>query len=474
MKASIVIPVYNMAQYVGQCIDSVLCQSCSDWEIILVDDCSTDNSVEIIQNLLAKDSRIVLYCRDKNGGVSAALNDGFKRALGDYICPLGADDVLLPWMVEKQSAYLDAHPEIAAVFGMPLPMTNDGTPIEGIDRFTKPANRSRAEWFATLMEANTLMGQTMLYRRSLHDTLGYWDEKLSASNDIDWFIRIVKEHDIHVQHQPMACIRMRDGDKTQLSADTQSNRAGFFDDMEYIRAKHKPEISSIGYTGKLLIATPVKWGNASARFINSLLASVRCFEKLGIEWDWWHFDAGSDATKNGVCAKFLESHYTDLLFIDGDLEWGPLGLLRVLTNEHEVVCGSHQVGKKWTALPVIKNGSPQGIFNGDNPLLEAYTISSDFLRLKRSALEKFRAEYPQHSYHDERSGMASDYRLTAFFDASCGDSGDKTFLDKWSRIGKAWIEPQIEFKTESVEIVTRSLDQHYRDLKEQQKQLKVA
>ncbi len=474
MKASVVIPCYNMARYVGQCIDSVLRQTSPDFEIIVVDDKSTDNSLDIVRGFT--DQRIRVIERPVNGGVSAALNDGFRAAKHDYICPLGADDVLLPWMIEKQTAYLDENAGCAAVFGMPIPMTDDGTPLDGTDRFRKPANRSRADWFATLLEANTLMGQTMLYRRSLHDTLGYWDEKLSASNDIDWFIRIVKEHDIHVQHIPMACIRMRDGDRTQLSADTQRNRAGFFADMDYIRAKHIAEVPRIGYSGKLLIATPIQKDGASARFINSLLSSVRCLEKLGVEWDWWHFDAGSDREKNTVCARFLESNFTDLLFIDSAIEWGPLGLLRVITNENEIVGGSHLVGSKWTAVPVLKNGVPQGVMNGDSPLLVAETLTSDFLRIKKTALQKFRDSYPETQYVDSTSPMmASDYMTTAFFDGYRGVSGDEMFCRRWSDLGgKLWIEPQIEFKTLHKEIVIRSLDQHMRDVKEQQKQLKAA
>jgi len=463
-----------MARYVGQCIDSVLRQTATDFEVIVVDDCSKDDSVSVIREFVDKDSSVTLIRRESNGGVSAALNTGFKAARGDYLCPLGADDLLLPWMVEKQSAYLDENPSVAAVFGMPFPMMDDGTPIQGVDRFTKPANRSREEWLVTLLEGNMLMGQTMLYRRSLHETLGYWDEKLAASNDIDWFIRIVKEHDIHVQHQPMACIRMRDGDKTQLSADTQSNRAGFFDDMQYIRNKHKPEAPRIGYSGKLLIATPVKWGNASHRFINSLLASVRCLEQLGVEWDWWHFDAGSDREKNGICARFLESQYTDLFFIDSELQWGPLGMLRVLTNTHEVVGGAHLCGKVWSAAPVIKDGAPQGVMYGENPLLKAEVLSSDFLRIKKSALLKLREAHPELLYQDETAQMASDYRITAFFSGVPGISGDAMFCKRWSAIGELWIEPQIEFKTMHSEIVTLSLDQFYRDLNEQHKQLKAA
>lgn len=478
MKASIVIPVYNMAQYVGQCLDSVLRQSCGDWEIIVVDDCSTDDSVivvsRIMDELLARgDRRILLKIREANGGVTAALNDGFRAALGDYICPLACDDMLEPWMIEKQSAYLDANPECAAVFGMPVPITDDGTLIEGTDRFRKPYNRSRAEWMSKLLEGNMLMGQTMLYRSSLHKTLGYWDEKTGTANDVDWFIRIVKEHDIHVQHIPMARIRMR-GDPKQLSADSTKNRQKFADEMAYIRAKHVPENPKVYFSGQVIIASPVPAAGAHSRFITSLLASTRCLEKLGVEWDWWSFEDKSDRSKNSICAKFLESDATDLFFIDSDLEWSPLGLLRVLTNPQEVVGGTFITGQKWSALPIIKDGNPQGVMNGESPLLEAEVLSSTFMRVKKTALQKFRDKYPELQYEDAQSEMAKDYRVTGFFAPWVGLTSDEMFSCRMHTICQLWLEPQIEFKTSHREIVTLSLDQFYRDMNQQQTQLKVA
>lgn len=472
MKASIVIPVYNMARYVAETIDSVLRQSCQDFEIIVVDDGSTDETVAVVKRY-ADGERVRLVECPVNRGVSAVVNEGLRIARGDYICPLGADDLLEPWMIEKQSAYLDEHPGIAAVFGMPLTMLDDGTIIDCDDKFARPSNRSREEWYATLLQGNTLMGQTMLFRRNLVETLGYWDESLTAGNDIDWFVRIVKEHDIHVQHIPMARIRMRD-DPSQLSADSTKNRKKFTAEMASVRAKHVPDNPKIGFYGKVIIASPVLGAGSHSRFINSLLASTRCLEKLGVDWDWWSFAALSDLEKNTVCARFLESDATDLFFIDASLEWSPLGLLRVLTNPHEVVGGTFISGQKWSALPILKDGNPQGIMNDDAPLLETGCISSSFLRIKKTALQKFRDKYPELQYKDERSWMAKDYVFTSFFETVRNESSDKVFSARMREICQLWIEPQIEFKTERAEIVALSLDQYYRDANQQETQLKVA
>ena len=464
-----------MPGYVAECIGSVLRQTMPDFEIIVVDDASTIDVETSIKQF--NDTRVKYIRRETNGGVTAAVNTGLKAATGNYVCPLGCDDLLMPWMIEKQSTYLDEHKDIAAVFGLPVAMTDEGVPIESDGgRFHCPANRTRLEWLATLLEGNCLMGQTMLYRRELHDTLGYWDETLGAANDIDWFIRIVKEHDIFVQHIPMAVVRIRQNDKTQLSADTTGNRKLFFRDLKYIREKHNVGLPKSGFEGKLIIAASTRGGSVPSTFVDSLLASTRCLEKLGIEWDVWFYDAGieRERAKNAVCARFLESTGTDLFFIDSMLEWNPIGFLRIVLNDEEVVGGSVKIGASWSAKPLIKNGIPQGVMSGDSVLLKAKSLSSIFLRLKKSALLKFREQYQSLQYYDEFCGLAKDYLCTSFFEVStCGKTyltGDETFCERWD--GDLWIEPQVEFKTATSSITTTSLDQYYRELK--QTQLKAA
>lgn len=86
MKVSIIIPVYNVAPYVEECIQSVLRQDYKNLEIIIIDDCGTDNSMELVEKLVKNSSRdIVILKHDYNKGLSAARNTGIRRATGDYI-----------------------------------------------------------------------------------------------------------------------------------------------------------------------------------------------------------------------------------------------------------------------------------------------------------------------------------------------------------------------------------------------------
>lgn len=92
---SVIIPVYNVEEYLPQCLDSMLAQTCTDWEAILVDDGSTDASPAICDDYAAKDARFRVMHRE-NGGVSAARNAALDAARGEYITFLDSDDLLLP------------------------------------------------------------------------------------------------------------------------------------------------------------------------------------------------------------------------------------------------------------------------------------------------------------------------------------------------------------------------------------------
>lgn len=102
---SIVTPVYNGAKYVCETIDSVLRQTYANWEMIVVDDGSKDNSAEIINEYVRRDKRIVLL-RQANGGSASARNNGIRNAKGQYIALLDADDLWEPDFLESQLALM--------------------------------------------------------------------------------------------------------------------------------------------------------------------------------------------------------------------------------------------------------------------------------------------------------------------------------------------------------------------------------
>ncbi|MCR4798044.1 MAG: glycosyltransferase, partial [Lachnospiraceae bacterium] len=117
LRFSIVIPFYNASAYLPRSIGDVLSQTYSDWELLLVDDCSTDEGSRVAENCAAKDERIKVIRHEQNLGVSAARNTGIGRAAGDYLLMLDADDRYEPTLLEKLSEALNEYAADVAVYG---------------------------------------------------------------------------------------------------------------------------------------------------------------------------------------------------------------------------------------------------------------------------------------------------------------------------------------------------------------------
>lgn len=122
-KVSIIIPVYNVAFYVEECINSVLSQTYKELEIVIVDDCGTDNSMELIEKTLAgSDCDVIVLRHPCNQGLSAARNTGIKHATGDYIYFLDSDDYLAPNCIESLVRMAEKYPEAEMVQGSAVRM----------------------------------------------------------------------------------------------------------------------------------------------------------------------------------------------------------------------------------------------------------------------------------------------------------------------------------------------------------------
>ena len=121
---SVVMPVYNGEKYVAEAIESILAQTFTDFEFIIVDDGSRDRSPEIISDYERRDDRIRFLAFEQNKGRAAAKNLGIEAATGQYIAGMDSDDVSLPQRLEKQVDFLRANPDIGVV-GACAPLTDE-------------------------------------------------------------------------------------------------------------------------------------------------------------------------------------------------------------------------------------------------------------------------------------------------------------------------------------------------------------
>lgn len=110
---SVIMPVYNAEKYLKEAIDSILAQTVKDYELLIIDDGSTDHTIEIVKEYILKDSRVVLLQNEQNLGVSKTLNRGLEAARGKYIARMDADDIALPTRFHKQLEYMEHHENVA-------------------------------------------------------------------------------------------------------------------------------------------------------------------------------------------------------------------------------------------------------------------------------------------------------------------------------------------------------------------------
>lgn len=107
MLVSVIMPTYNCGKYIATALDSVISQTFTDWEVQIVDDCSTDNTVEVVRPYLKKYSNIYYFRLEKNSGPAVARTEAIKRATGKYIAFLDSDDIWKPEKLEKQITFME-------------------------------------------------------------------------------------------------------------------------------------------------------------------------------------------------------------------------------------------------------------------------------------------------------------------------------------------------------------------------------
>ena len=214
-RVTVIIPAYNYARFLPMAIRSVLGQSCPDWELVIVDDGSTDNTAEVVQPFLKSDAR-VRYVHQKNAGLSAARNTGIRHAHTPFVALLDADDEWEPAFLERG---LEAFQRLPAEFGLVATasclMDAAGQLLPASDRGTKSEREIRAE---ELILKNRFHASSPLIRREVFETCGMFDESLRSSEDRDMWIRVARR--FRIQLRPEVLVRARrHGDNMSANCD---------------------------------------------------------------------------------------------------------------------------------------------------------------------------------------------------------------------------------------------------------------
>jgi glycosyltransferase involved in cell wall biosynthesis len=188
IAVSVIIPAFNAAPTIGRALDSVRAQTGVGAEVLIIDDASADNTVEVVKQLIRRDENIRLIRMPKNGGASAARNAGIREARGRYLAFLDADDIWLPGKLLKQFAAIEADPDVTLVTCNSQMTSAAGVPLkEG--HVNRPPVAGKDAW-KTLLVYNFLPTPTILTHTDMVRELGGFDEALAVGEDLDLWIKL--------------------------------------------------------------------------------------------------------------------------------------------------------------------------------------------------------------------------------------------------------------------------------------------
>ena len=195
-KVSIVLPVYNGERYLAQAIESVLAQTYTDLELIIVDDKSKDRTPEIIKEYAARDARIITHRNKKNFKLPRALNIGFLKAEGEYRTWTSHDNLYDPEAIEKMVQALEENPEAVLVCADLRKIDESGN-VTGEIHLREPED---------IYITNTV-GACFLYRHEMSRHIGGYDTDLFLAEDYDYWLRLSKRGPFVHLHEMLYSVR---------------------------------------------------------------------------------------------------------------------------------------------------------------------------------------------------------------------------------------------------------------------------
>lgn len=205
-----IVVCYNQSRFVVETLESVKAQTYKNTQLVIVDDCSSDDSVAIIDRWLQKNDIQCTFIRhQKNQGVCKSLNDALAAATGKYISMIAADDVWLPDKIERQVAIMESQPDTVGVLYSDAFQTDEnGHPLPDmfITAHRKMPEMPQGQILNTLLEGNFIPGMTALIRRSCYDEVGLYDENLPWE-DWDMWMRIARHYSFLYSPTPSAKYR---------------------------------------------------------------------------------------------------------------------------------------------------------------------------------------------------------------------------------------------------------------------------
>lgn len=260
-RVSVVLPSYNHGKFVEKTIRSVLEQDFADLEVIVCDDASTDDSLAVLHGI--KDPRLTVLAQPKNTGAAVAAQRAQNAAQGEYIARICSDDLCLPGRITRQVAWLDNHPQIGCVLGLPEFIDESGKTLENAPAMAAAflsENRSRQDWLRHFFDhGNAFCLPTAMLRRSTLAVMSPYKPMFHHLPDFEFWVRFCLKFEVHILPEKIVGFRIF-SDGANLSApDTRKAAAAEIERLTIWRLFLQPEaLEALGYPhgplGRLALA----------------------------------------------------------------------------------------------------------------------------------------------------------------------------------------------------------------------------
>jgi glycosyltransferase involved in cell wall biosynthesis len=197
-SVSVVVPSYNYAHYLESCVQSIVSQPGVEVDVLIIDDCSQDDTPAVATRLAENDTRITFRRHEKNLGHIATYNEGLQWASGDYSVVLSADDLLTAGALSRAAAVMDDQPDVGLVYGRSLYfVSNDERPIarSGVPRVDR---WDGSDWIAQRCKTATscISSPEVVVRTSLQTEIGGYRDDLPHSADVEMWLRFAANGDV--------------------------------------------------------------------------------------------------------------------------------------------------------------------------------------------------------------------------------------------------------------------------------------
>ena len=233
-KVSVLIPAYNHEKFLKDTIESVLNQTFSDFELLISDDCSTDNTAQVIKSF--SDQRIAGIFFEENRGTVRALNSLLEHAKGEYIAVLGSDDIWEPKKLERQLNVMENDKNLAACFTWASIVDQNSNIISDEKEFPIHIfdfnNTDRVMMLKEIfLSGNHFCHSSVLIRGDIHCQVGEYNIAYRQLHDLDLWIRILLRHDVHIIEEPLVRYRyvVNSGN---VSQNTEQNTSRLFNEAD--------------------------------------------------------------------------------------------------------------------------------------------------------------------------------------------------------------------------------------------------